>query len=186
MTQRTRWARWMTEALDLTDTPAQSGDYLTAGQLSDAIGLAEVTILDPITRTPITQTSNPRSAICRPAARIGPIPLWSKEQLARYQELRAAREEDKALGPHALDAVSATEAEKRGLYSIIEYAEMLNLHDQTLRRAQSHDETFPPAVARRHKDTPGVPEHLFEIEPMINWAHGKGYEVPTGLLATQS
>lgn len=170
-------ARWAMEARDLTDTPAEAGKYLTVGQLSDAIGLAPGTIKDSITRSPITNTDNPRSAICMPAARIGDnLPLWSPEQRDNFLRIRQEVESAKDAAKQ-LEAVTAAEARERNLYSLVELAEMFNLHDQTLRRAQSQDGSFPRAVARRRKDLPGVPEHLFELDPMIEWAQTKGYKI---------
>lgn len=178
-------ARWAAEALDLTLTPAKVVDYLTAEQLSDAIGLAPGTILDSITRKKITQLDNPRSAICRPAARIGDIPFWSPKQRDKFLRLREEAKDARDV-LKSLEAVSAAEAADRDLYSLVELAEMFELHDQTLRRAQSQDGTFPRAVARRRKDIPGVPEHLFELVPMATWASAQGYKVPQNLLAARS
>lgn len=168
-------ARWATQAKDLTATPGEASKYLTVGQLSDAIGLAPGTIRDSITRAPITNPDNPRSAICRPAAHVGTkVPLWSPKQRDEY--LRIRREADDARDViERLEAITATEARERGLYSLVELAERFNVHDQTLRRAQSQDGSFPRAIARRRKDVPGVPEHLFSLEAMNGWAAAKGY-----------
>lgn len=181
-------ARWAKGARDLTDIPAEASKYLTVGQLSDAIGLAPGTIKDSITRQPITATDNPRSAICMPAARIGDnLPLWSPQQRDNYlrirEEVKAAKDAAKETAKQ-LEAITADEARERDLYSLVEIAAMFNLHDQTLRRAQSQDGSFPRAVARRRKDLPGVPEHLFELDKMVQWADAKGYKV-SPLVAAQ-
>lgn len=176
-------ARWMIAAKDLTATPGEAVNYLTVGELSDATGLAPGTINDSITRAAITNTNNPRSAICRPAARIGDVPLWSKEQRAKFLAIREAQEN---AATTLLEAVSADHALKHDLYSLVEYADMFGVHDQTLRRAQSQDGDFPPAVARRCKDAPGVPEHLFKLGPMQAWAENKGYAVREDAVAAQS
>jgi len=175
-------ARWASKAIDLTATPGEVPNYLTVGQLSDAIGLAEGTINDSITRTPITNLDNPRSAICEPAGIFGGLPMWSPAQRDKFLAIRARQEEAKT---ETLEAISVAEAYERKLYSIIEYAAMFKLHDQTLRRAQSQDGTFPRAIARRRKDVPGVPEHLFPLGPMIEWMHSKGHPVPEELLVPQ-
>lgn len=172
-------ARWATEAIDLTATPGEAAHYLTVGQLSDAIGLAVGTIMDSITRAPITNEHNPRSAICRPAARIGDdVALWTAEQRDEFLRIRKladqAREEARNL-----DAVTPEEARQRKLFSLVEFADMFDVHDQTLRRAQSQDGSFPPAVARRRRDIAGVPEHLFPLDEMVTWARAKGYKVKT-------
>jgi hypothetical protein len=174
MTSMSR-ARWATGATDLTATPGEASKYLTVGQLSDAIGLAPGTIKDSITRAPITNPDNPRSAICRPAARIGDLPLWTPEQRDRFLRIRRTTDEKSAV---KLEAITADEARERDLYSLVELAEMFDVHDQTLRRAQSQDKDFPRAVARRRKAIPGVPEHLFKLDPMVKWARTKGYRVP--------
>lgn len=174
-------AQWKQEAKDLTDTPGEAGKYLTVGKISDATGLAAGTLKDSITRKAISNKKNPRSALCRPAARVGDVPLWSPQQLDRYQRLRAEREAERedAKGARNLESVTIMEAINRKLYSLVEYAEMFKVHDQTLRRAQSQDGTFPAAVACRQNFGPGVPEHLFPYDKMIAWASGKeGYAVP--------
>lgn len=170
-------ARWMVDALDLTATPGEASKFLTVGQLSDATGLAEDTIKDSITRSPITVANNPRSAICRPAARIASLPLWSKQQLDEFLTIRQENEDAKDVIKR-LEAISEDQARERNLFSLVKFAELLKLHDQTLRRAQSQDGSFPQAVARLSKDVPGVPEHLFEFSAMIEWARAKGYNTP--------
>jgi hypothetical protein len=176
-------AQWMIQAKDLTDDPGRAALYLTVGQLSNAVGLAPGTITDSLTRPPITVKDNPRRAICRPAARIGRLPLWTRQQLDEFLAIRDRVEKDRELGPHAIEAVTVDQALERGLFSLVEYAELFDVHDQTLRRAQSQDGTFPPAVARRRKDVPGVPEHLFERAAMTTWAESKGYIVQEGVQA---
>jgi hypothetical protein len=167
-------ARWMQAARDLTATPGEASNYLTVGELSDLIGLAPGTIKDSITRSPITNTTNPRSAICRPAARISDLPLWSREQVDEFLAIAASRE---TVSDVTLELVSVADAYKRRLFSLVEFAEMFDVHDQTLRRAQSQDGEFPRAVARRSTSGPGVPEHLFEQDAMFAWAASRGYAI---------
>jgi hypothetical protein len=165
-------ARWSADALDLSATPDKISEYLTVGQLSDATGLAEATLRDSLTREVITNESNPRGALCRPAAHFGNEPLWSTIQLAEYKR-RVAVKEGKA---DELPLVTATEAEERGLVSTAEIAEMFGLHDQTLRSAQAKDGKFPAAVARRSRGgRPGVPEHVRPLDQVLPWAEARGY-----------
>lgn len=178
-----RVAQWAVQAIDLTANPGEAAKYLTVGQLSDAVGLAESTILDSITRAPITVAANPRSAICRPAAHIGfKVPLWNPKQRDEYLRIREESNDAKDV-VRKLEGVNEEEARKRGLHSLVEFSGMFDLHDQTLRRAASQDKTFPHAVAQREVDTAGVPEHLFPIEQMFNWARSKGYTTDTPVSA---
>lgn len=166
-------AQWALKAEDISATPGRITEFLTVGQLSDATGLAEDTLMDPLTRTEITNGDNPRGALCRPTHRFHDIPLWHPDQLAEYRR----RLEDK---PKAtLPPVSPAEAAKRRLFSTVELASLLGVHDQTLRRAQNNDETYPPAVARRTRGgNPGVPEHVRELDKVLAWADARRYEIP--------
>lgn len=173
-------AQWAQGIPDIITTPGRITEFLTSGQLSDATGLAENTLLDRLTRKPITRKDSPRGALCRPAARLGDLPLWSPEQLAEYHariEARNKREQE-------LPVVTPAQARERHLYSTFELAEMLGLHDQTLRRAQGDDEDYPDVVATRSRDgRPGVPEHVRELGAVLEWAHGRGYAVPPKVAA---
>lgn len=166
-------AQWALEAEDISATPGRITEFLTVGQLSDATGLAEDTLKDPLTRTKITNADNPRGALCRPTHRFHDIPLWSPEQLEDYRRRLETR------GKPDLPPVSPGEAAKRRLFSTVELARLLDVHDQTLRRAQNTDETYPPAVARRTRGgNPGVPEHVRELDKVLAWADARRYRIP--------
>lgn len=172
-------AQWAQNAVDLALTPSKVPDYLTVGQLSDETGLSEKYLLDPLTRAPITNPHNPRGALCRPAARFGATPMWSREQLAEY------RRRSNATNRQPLELVTSAQARERRLYSTAELAEILDVHDQTLRRAQNNDEDYPPAVARRTRTGhPGPAEHVRELDAVLKWARQRGYSVKSGVLTT--
>lgn len=169
-------AQWAQQAEDISATPGRITEFLTVGQLSNETGLAEATLLDRLTRVEITNKRNPRSALCRPTHRFKDIPLWSKSQLKRYRELQAA------VSKPDLARVSPVESAERGLYSTVELAELLGVHDQTLRSAQKNDEAYPPAVGRRTRSgEPGVPEHVRKLTDVLKWAEGRGYHIPDDL-----
>ncbi len=168
-------ASWQSDAVDLTADPGRAAQFYTVGKLSDLIGLAPGTITDSITRAPITNPDNPRSAICRPYARIGRLPLWTKKQADAYLRIQRRQQESAVDKTELLEPVDVNEARERNLFSFVEYARMFSVHDQTLRRAQSQDGSFPLAVARRKREVAGVPEHLFPLDEMVLWARGKGY-----------
>lgn len=176
-----RVARWVAGAKDITATPEDAANYLTIARLSELIGLAPGTIMDSITRRPITKKTNPRSAICQPVAHIAEkLPFWSHKQLNDFLDIRRnnqeAKEEAKRSGTKLrLEPVTEAEAARRGLFSLVQFAEQLNIHDQTLRRAHSQDGSFPHAVAQLDKDTAGVPEHLFPAKKVMTWARAQGY-----------
>src|SRR5687768_17489955 len=140
-------ARWAAGALDLTGDLETAATYFTVGQVADATGLSPETIKDSLTRREITNAANPRGALCRPAARVGDVPLWSKTQVDEYHK----RQKALAAGETALPLVSTAEATERQLVSTEEIAELFDLHDQTVRRWQRYDETYPAAVARRDR-----------------------------------
>lgn len=167
-------AQWAQKAVDLTLTPSKVPAYLTVGQLSDATGLSDKYLLDPLTRAEITNPDNPRGALCRPAAKFGDTPMWSHEQLAEYRRRVDARSKTE------LETVTPAEARERRLYSTAELAEVLDVHDQTLRRAQNNDVEYPPAVARRVRvGNPGPPDHVRSLDAVLKWAHRRGYAVNT-------
>lgn len=167
----TNRARWAADARDFTDDieAAVREGFTTVGKVSDATGLSPETILDPLTREPITNPDNPRGALCRPAGRIGDVPLWSPEQVAEYSA-RAARAGEQP----ELPQVTVEEAAERGLISTEEIAALLNVHDQTVRRWQRNISDYPPAVARRvQPGRPGVREHVRERDAVVKWAREK-------------
>lgn len=170
-----RIAEWMALAVDLADDLAQAPEHLTIGQVSDLTGLAASTISDTLTRRAITHEDNPRIAICRPDFRIGPMPLWSREQVEEYGKIKAGKP-----GDEDLPTVTPGEAARDGLVTTAEIRERLDVHDQTLRRYQRSSSSYPPAVGRLSREgSPGVPEHLRRWEDVLTWAlRQQGLEVP--------
>jgi len=174
-TTKTRVARWEADALDLSDDIQTAAQYLPVGKVSDLTGLSSETIEDSLTREPITNLANPRSALCNPAARIGRLPLWHPDQVAAYKRLQAAADAEPA---PSWPTVSKDEAEAQGLVDIVTAAERFGLHEQTLRKAQRFDATYPETVAVRARDgRPGPPEHLRSWDAILEWGKSKGYTV---------
>jgi hypothetical protein len=164
-------ARWADGALDLTDDLEQAASYLTVGRVSDATGLSANTIRDSLTRREITTPENPRGALCRPAARIGDVPLWAQEQVDEFLRRKEAAE---AIAATDLPLVSDEEASRRGLASTEEIATRFGQHDQTVRRWQRYDKDYPKAVARLSRDgRSGPPEHLRELAAVDAWHEAK-------------
>ncbi len=169
-------ARWAAGALDLTGDLETAATYFTVGQVADATGLSPNTINDSLTRRKITNEANPRGALCRPEARVGDVPLWSQAQVDEYHRRHTAL----AAVETDLPLVSVIEAADRGLVSTEEIAELFDLHDQTVRRWQRYDETYPDAVARRDRNgRSGPPEHVRELRAVLAWADEKGIVVPS-------
>jgi hypothetical protein len=164
-------ARWAAGALDLTGDIETAATYCTIGHVSDATGLSQETIKDSLTRREITNPTNPRGALCRPAARVGDVPLWSQGQVDEYHRRAKALEGAET----DLPLVSTADARERGLVSTEEIATHFGLHDQTVRRWQRYDETYPDAVARRDRDgRSGPPEHVRDLRAVLAWAETKG------------
>lgn len=172
MTSRARWAAG---ALDLTGDIKAASQYLEIGRVADATGLSTNTIADSLTRRPITNPANPRGALCQPVARVGDVPLWSQEQVDEFLRRQTAQEGSET----DLPLVTSAEARERGLVSTEEIAELFDLHDQTVRRWQRYDETYPGAVAKRDRGgRSGPPEHVREMSAVLEWAGTKGITVP--------
>ena len=174
-------ARWAADALDLTNDIEKAATYHTKGQVSDLTGLSTNTITDSLTRREITNPESPRGALCRPAARVGDVPLWSTAQVDEYLRRCRARE----LRSVDLPLVSTAQARERGLVSTEEIAELFDQHDQTVRRWQRYDQTYPAAVARRSRDgRSGPPEHVRELSAVLAWTRSRGISVPSTHTAT--
>lgn len=172
---KTRVARWEADALDLTKDIRTAATYLAVGEVSDLTGLSTQTIEDSLTRKPITNEANPRGALCNPAARIGRIPLWSRQQVDEYLRRRRAIEAEPTPD---WPTVSKDEAEEQGLVDIVTAAKRFGLHEQTLRKAQRFDATYPKTVAVRSRDgRPGPPEHLRRWDEIVEWGKREGYKV---------
>lgn len=177
-------ARWAAGALDLTGDIKAATAYLEIGRVADATGLSPNTIADSLTRREITNSLNPRGALCRPAAKVGDVPLWSQEQVDEYLKRKEAQEHREA---EELPMVSTEQAREQGLVSTEEIAELFDQHDQTVRRWERYDETYPAKVARRSRDgRSGPPEHVRELRAVLTWAESKGITVPGTRTATPS
>lgn len=174
-TPKTRVARWEADARNLSDDLVTAATYLPVGKVSDQTGLSTETILDSLTREPITNETNPRGALCNPAARVGRLPLWHPDQVAEYKRRKAVADAEPT---PAWPTVSDDEAREQGLVDIVTAAERFGVHEQTLRKAQRTDATYPATVAVRARNgRPGPPEHLRRWEDVRAWGQGKGYYV---------
>jgi hypothetical protein len=168
-------ARWAAGALDLTNDIETAATYLTIGQVSDATGLSQHTISDSLTRKEITNPETPRGALCRPAARVGDVPLWSQGQVDEFHRRQRIRDEKRSRGEE-LPTVSVQEARERGLVSTEEVAELFGQHDQTVRRWERYDAAYPRKVAKRAREgQSGPPEHVRELAAIRAWATERGY-----------
>lgn len=166
-------ARWADEAEDLSTNLAEAAKHLTIGQLSDTTGLSVQTIEDSLTREKITNETNPRGAIDRPAYRVGNMPLWGHGQLAEYKQRAAATRTE----PDRV--VTTAEAEAEGLVSTNEVAEIFGKHDQTVRRWERNYADYPEKIARLNREgRPGRSDHLRKLDEIVEWAKANGFAVP--------
>ena len=178
-------AAWTKTARDITeDGPLEWTKYLTVEQLSDAIDLAKATILDSLARRNL-QDSDPRSAIYRPAARVGQTalnatPLWTWDQCDRYITLAEARAEQivtarrrkTAKGVGQLPKYNVAEVAERGLASMEELATITGYAENTLRRFVRENPDFPPEVGIAPRVPPqqyGPPRTLRSIGQVKAW-----------------
>jgi hypothetical protein len=173
-------AAWTSTATDITGKPDTWADYLSAEQLGDRIELAVETILDTLTRR-ITDETDPRIAIYRPAARIGPsrlnaMPRWTDEQASRYLALRAERDlAGRAERRRELPVYTKAAAARSGLAGTAELADILGCAENTIRWwARADAATFPAEVgtaAREGDFTFGPPRGLRRVRDVQKWVN---------------
>lgn len=156
-------AAWTRKARDLTYSPNEWADYLTAEQIQHATGLSHATLRDSMARPEITNPAVPRGALCRPAARIGPIPMWSPAQRDEY--LRRVRQAEivaksSAARLNELPKYTMAEARERGLTTIEDLAQELGCAINPLRRlGRDQNMPAPVALARRDYSQPQGRQH---------------------------
>lgn len=166
-------AQWITGIPDLYDNLEAARNHRTVAQVSERTGFSPITITDLLSREPITSVTNPLGALSRPAARIGTNPYYSDAQIEECLRRRNAATDLNLGGTFTpLPKVSAAEAERRGLLSITEIAELANVHEQTVRRWKSREAGFPAPVALRERDEDGhsgVPFVVHEGAAVRTW-----------------
>ena len=170
-------AQWITGVPDLYADLDAAQSYLTVAQVSEQTGFSPTTITDLLSRVPITSATNPLGALSRPAARIGTNPYYSKAQVAECLKRRNASS-DLYLGSTftPLPKVSAEEATRRGLVSVVEIAKLADVHEQTIRRWKAREAGFPPPVALRERDEDGhsgVPFVVHEGVAVREWLRNR-------------
>lgn len=149
-------AQWITGIPDLYGDLETAQKHKTVPQVSERTGFSPTTITDLLSREPITSATNPLGALSRPAARIGTNPYYSDAQIEECLRRRnAATDVTLGGGYTPLPKVTAAEAEKRGLLSVTEIADLAKVHEQTIRRWKSREAGFPPPVALRERDEDG-------------------------------
>lgn len=190
---RTR-AQWVTGIPDLINNLAEAGNYLNVSQVSTETGFAVATIVDLLSRPPITSKTNPQGPLSRPARRIGNNPLYSREQVDEAKHrLAAGRHSHFGGGDEPLPSVDHAEAIRRNLLSTEEIASLATkanpdgVRDQTIRRWSRDHDDFPPRVALRAREGnhPGVPMVMYDGPKAIEWLikHGYAEGNPKAILA---
>lgn len=175
-------ARWTHDATDYTTDLGTAAKMINIASLSASTGLSQRTLEDLITRDPITREDNPLIALCRPAGRIGSIPLWSRGQLDNYRDRTAFTEGKEKI--QDLPSLFVEEAEQRGLITTGQFAEAIGVHDQTLRRWARVDARYPEVLAKLARpNVPGNPEHLYDLVDYVRWARERGWSVPGSVLS---
>lgn len=148
-------ARWIEHVPDLAAEGrlADAPKYQTVAEVSEATGYSTNTILDLLSRDPITRRTNPQKPLSRPAARIGTTALYSHKQVAASVALQRAQGGLHLGGLHApLPKLTATESDKLGHLSIVEVAHRAGVHEQTIRKLIKRDAKFPKPIALRERD----------------------------------
>jgi hypothetical protein len=192
--------RWFQTARDITHSRSEWENYIDLAELMKRTSLSDKTINDSLLRPAIDDPENPRGAICRPAARIGHVPMWLPEQEAEYQRRKAAR-----TGAHRSDArldlpmLTDSEASQRGLADLATIAAQIPPHatrprmdpvtgkpmwgraENTLRRYErDYRSTFPPEVAIAERQSFGPPKGYRSVAAVLAWvlAHEAGNAWP--------
>lgn len=166
-------ARWITDVPDRYTEQDKVSKYLTVAQVSQRTGFSPHTISDLLSRDVISAPNNPLSALSRPAARVGVAPYYSVEQVEKCLALKA-NAKDKPQGGEWVEPpkVTVEEAHERGLISMVEIAELAEVHEQTVRKWSSRNSNFPQPVARRERDPgshSGVPFVVYEKAAVLEW-----------------
>jgi hypothetical protein len=168
-------AAWTRTARDLTHNLAEAKNYLTIQVLATQTNLSPSTIRDNMARPPIDNDTVPRSAICRPAARIGPTPLWSPSQVVDYHQRAKRRDQQRhaqAAAKSKLPVVGADDPQRAELVTIEQLVGELGCALNTMRRLSRDAEDFPPPVAlaaRERQGTHGRQHELRRRIPVLVW-----------------
>lgn len=191
---RTR-ALWVDGIEDLINALDEAGGYFNVAQVSSETGFAVATILDLLSRPPITSEDNPQGPLSRPAKRIGNNPLYSHAQVDETKRrLANSRRAHFGGGDAPLPSVTPEEALRQGLLSTDEIAALAitaknpnGVRDQTVRRWSRDNADFPDRVASRSRrgGHPGVPMVMYDGLKAITWLvkHGYAEGDPRGILA---
>lgn len=190
MSTRAQWAKDIPDLYDNGEL-ATATNYYPVTAVSELTGLATTTILDLLSRKPITSPTNALAPICRPAARIANQPLYSVKQVNEVIERqRAIGHRHLGGGTEPLPRVSPEEARQRGLLSVTELAELGEIHEQTIRRWARDRQDFPRPVAMRSRESghAGVPIVVWERRVVLDWFTSHGHlDLPaTGSLEATS
>lgn len=191
-------AKWTEGIPDLYDNLELAATYFTTEQVSDLTGFSANTITDLLSRKPITKGKNPLRPLSRPDRRVGSKPLYSRRQIDESLKLRNAVG-SRYLGGQSqpLPKISAEEASKRDLISVPEIVDIVQMHEQTVRKWISRESGFPAAVATRDRESghSGVPFVVRPRKAVIQWlikegkltAEGKPMPAPmTGTVKSQA
>ena len=172
-------AAWTETATDITGDRDRWDDYLNVKGLADQIGLAPATIMDTLPLRTL-QSDDPRSAIYRPAARIGQtrlaaIPMWDPAQAEAYNEIADGREDisqERAARRARLPVYTLLQAAEHGLASTKELAQAIGVAENVVRKWSRNDATFPPEVAVAERVAPhqyGPPRMLRSLVEVRAW-----------------
>ena len=169
-------AKWTCTAEDITDRREVWGKYLDVQQLAEFLGLRPATILDVIGR-PATN-GDPNSAINRPAAWIGKtalnaLPMWSIDQVHRYNELAIERGTAQRVNRESLPRISERQAVQRGLATFTALSRITGRHAGTLYRWRRECPDFPKPVATTRNSSFGPDSVLYRITAVRKFCEGK-------------
>jgi hypothetical protein len=174
MSTRAQWAEGIPDLYDegrLDDAK----EYLTIAEVSELTGFSPGNIRNALSRPVITSQTNALGPLSRPAVRIGSRPLYSREQAEKAKGLRVKPGDRKHFGggDESLPGVTFEEAERAGLVSMLDIAQVVGLHEQTVRGWARTSDDFPDPVGlrERHPAEPkGAPSVVYERRPVLEWA----------------
>lgn len=166
--------------VDLRDTPADAKNYLTLEAAAAELFLAPTTLRDLLSRPPKPSTHQ-YHPICRPVARIGNTPYYSRQQVAdtRRAITRAnerVREEQKTRAtPFPADEADVDPAPRRGqvrqgeLVSVTQMSERTGYAVGSFRRWVTESGFPERAGERRLLEGPGRLEIVWPWGPVDEW-----------------
>ena len=163
------YSSWMDDGVvDLTNRLAEAAKYLSLDECAEKTSLSTVTLLDLLRRKRIDDETVPKSALSRPAARMGKNPLYSKAQVKTYLGRLKARDAQSTRAS-AVPTLTPEEAAEQGAMTLQQLADHHGMSKIHLRRSMSESDSCPGPVGKLLAATKGQRPLLFDERAVSAW-----------------